>query len=119
MLKVHLKSGKTLQFDLANEQQAAAWFEQARLHSFQSEITALTIHQNGVQYSLPCPRNLDPVFLYAEVVAPQPGRKIKGGERIIAHAGDVELTVMVHSGQRAARVDVTRLGKRTYNPITQ
>ena len=118
-MKVHLRSGETLQFDLKDEQQARAWLDRARTHAFQKEITALTILQSGVQYSLPCPKNLDPVFLYAEVVAADAERKVKGGERIIAQAGEVSVAVMVHAAQRAVRVDVTRIGKRTYNPLVR
>lgn len=106
MLKVNLCDGKTLQFDLADDAQARAWGLLAEAPHFQQSITALTLSSNGVTYSLPRPRVESTVELDADVVPANPEKKIKGGQRIRCTAGPIELTIMVHSGQRAVRIDL-------------
>lgn len=117
MLKVNLSTGESLHFDLTNEESALEWNERARDTRFQQQITALTLILNGVQYSLPRPSNLTPTFLFAENIPPDPSAKIKGGERILAHAGDIGVVLTAHASQRALRVNVTRQGKQRFNPL--
>lgn len=117
MLKVNLDNGETLRFDLHDEEGAKKWMEHARSQAFQDRITALTLSLNGVQYSLPKPDGFETTFLYAEPILPN--GKIKGGERIICHSGDVGIVLMAHNGHRAARVNVTRQGKQRYNPLAR
>ena len=119
MLKVHLVTGKTLRFDLKDEEDARRWADSARDSTFQQQITGLTLTQNGVQYSLPRPRRLDPIFLFADNVAPDSAARAKGAERIICHAGETTITLTVHDQQRAARVAVTSQGVQRYNPLAR
>ena len=119
MLKVNLSNGESHHFDLREDEDARRWHDLARDSSFQRDITALTIVLNGVQYSLPRPAGFDPIFLFAELVEPEPERRIKGGERILAHAGEVGIVLMAHAEQRAVRVNVTRQGKQRYNPLAK
>ena len=117
MLKVNLSDGSTLRYDLNDPADVQAWTEKAKNHSFQSKITGLTVALNGVSYSLPRPKDFgEEVFLYGEKVEPDIDNRIKGGEAVVCHAGDIQVVLMVHSSQRAARVDVTRPGKMRYNP---
>ena len=116
MLKVQLKDGRTLRVDLSDEQQAREWLTNVGDLDFQSNITGATIHHHGVQYSVPRPDDAD-VFMFAERVAPDRERRIKGGERLICQAGDTRLTMMVHEAQKAARVNLVRTGTQRYNPF--
>ncbi len=116
MLKVHLKDGRTLRFDLSDEQQARDWIANAGDLDFQSRITGVAIHHRGVQYSVPRPDGND-VFMFAERVEPDRERRIKGGERLICQTGDMRLTMMVHEAQKAARVNLVRTGTQRYNPL--
>jgi hypothetical protein len=52
----------------------------------------------------------------AELIAAEPDRRIKGGERLVCQAGEVRAAVMVHREQRAARVTLFRIGKQRYTP---
>lgn len=118
MLKVNLNDGSTLSYDLNNPADAAEWAANARNHSFQAQITGLTIALNGVSYSLPRPKDFgEEIFLFGEAIEADPERRVKGGEAVYCHAGDTQVVLMVHAAQRAARVDVTRPGKQRYNPL--
>lgn len=118
MLKVNLNDGRTLRYDLNNPAEAADWTSLARNHSFQAQITGLSIALNGVSYSLPRPKEFGgDIFLYAERVEEDLEHRIKGGERAICNAGDTQIVLMVHANQRALRVDVTRPGKQRFNPL--
>lgn len=116
MLKVNLTDGRTLRYDLSNPKDATAWAELARNHAFQNQITGLTVACNGVSYSLPRPRDFkDTMFLFAEYVPENLEQRIKGGERLLCYAGDVQVALLAHAAQRAVRVDVTRVGKMRYS----
>jgi len=117
VLCVHLASGRTLRFDLADEGQTREWRDRAGDRSFQSEVRGLTIRHNGVQYSLPRPDGFGRVFMFAERLEPDEGQKFKGGERLVLQAGDVRLVVMAHEAQRASRVSLTKTGTVVYNPL--
>lgn len=114
-----MRDGRTLCFDLENEEQVSAWLDRVRSPEFQSTITGLTLSHNGVQYSLPRPKGFDSLFMFAENVGPDAERGVKGGERIICHAGEVSVNAVVHSQQKAVRVNVTRQGIQRYNPLTR
>lgn len=111
MLKVHVRDGRTLAVDLDDEDQAHEWLSKFNDPVFQASITGLTVIQRGVQYSLPRPEGFRQVTLSAE-----PVNAGKGGERVLLFADDVRIAMVCHHGQRAARVSLTRPGKRKFNP---
>lgn len=111
MLKVHLRTGETVEVDLDNEDQAKAWVRRFSDPSFQSQITGLTIVNRGVQYSLPRPVGFRDSALSAEPVTVG-----KGGQRVFCFVEDTRVELTVHNGQRAARIQLTKPGKRTFNP---
>ena len=82
---------------------------------FQSEVTGLTLCSDGAQLTLPRPRGFDSLFLHAEHF--KPAGRVRGGERLVCHAGEVSITATAHASQRAARIDVVRRGKQRYNPL--
>jgi len=118
LLKVHTIDGLTTRIDLDDPEQAKEWLTRLRQKAFQDCITALTIFDKGVQYSLTRPKGFNRVFFFAEVVQADPELKIKGGERITAQMDDTKIAIMVHQSQRAARVSAMKTGKSRFNPLT-
>lgn len=117
MLEVHLSTGRTLRFDLTNEKDAAEWIRWAKEGRMQAQITGLTLSKKDTRISLPRPVGFDPIFLFAEHVTPDLDRHIHGGERIVCTAGDIMMRIMAHENHRAARIDISREGRRTFNPL--
>jgi hypothetical protein len=102
VLRVHLSDGRTLTFNLFSDSDARSWkaFEErnARL------ITGLSVTHNGVTFAVPQPCGFGDVDLFAYAD--------KTAEVVTAHAGAAFVSVTVHGGQRAARVDVVRAERR-------
>lgn len=113
MLKVHLQDGKTLEVDTEDAEQAEGWMKRFNDPSFQSRITGITVVNRGVQYSLPRPHGFRQSMLSAESF--ETG---KGGQRVFCFADDIRICVSVHNGQRAARIQLTKPGRRKYVPGT-
>lgn len=111
MLKVHLKTGETVEVDLESESQAKVWTARFNDPEFQKQITGLTVVNRGVQYSLPRPFGFRESALSAEPVTLG-----KGGQRVFCFADDTRLALTVHNGQRAARIQLTKPGRRKFNP---
>lgn len=111
MLKVHTSNGLTAEVNLEDERQFRKWMDRFHDPGFQATITGLTIVQKGVQYSLPRPDGFDATVLTAEPVGAG-----KGGERIVCAMDDVRVKLMVHNGQRAARVAIARKWHRVFDP---
>jgi hypothetical protein len=89
VLKVHLSDGQTLEV----------------------KITGLTVIKRGVQYSLPRPRSFQESTLSAESF-----KAGKGGQRVFCFSDDVRLSMTVHNSLRAVRVQLSKLGRRKFNP---
>lgn len=117
MLRVHTSDGLTTRFDLEDKERAAEWLERLKDPEFHNRITGLTISHRGVLYSFPRPQGFRRMSFLAERVAPDPQRKIKGGERIWCFSDDVRVGVMVHRAQRAVRVTLTKTGHRRFDPV--
>lgn len=111
MLKVHTSDGLTAEVNLEDERQFREWMDRFHDPGFQATITGLTVVQRGVQYSLPRPDGFQDVVLTAEPVGVG-----KGGERIICTMADMKVKLMVHNGQRAARVAIGRRWRRVFDP---
>ncbi len=116
MLTVHTEDGRTARIDLEKVEQAEAWLARLKDPEFQERITGLTIVFRGVSYSLAKPRGFSRNFFLAEFVQSNGGR-VKGGERITVFSDDVQLSVMAHREQRAARISIVKTGKRRFNPL--
>lgn len=116
MLEIHTRDGLTTKVDLADPDQAREWARRMADPRYQGEITGLTVSHLGVRYSVPRPQGFEPVAFFAEQIDPDPDRKLKGGRRIICHAGQVRAVAMVHEAQRAVRIQLARYGKQRYSP---
>lgn len=111
MLKVHTNDGLTAEVDMGDPRSFKEWLRKLHDPAFQATITGLTVVQRGVQYSLPRPEGFRDATLVAE-----PVEAGKGGERLVLALDDIRVSVMVHHGQRAARVSVARRWHRVFRP---
>lgn len=71
----------------------------------------------GAQYSISRPTGVPGVFYQIEAVSPDREARIRGGEKIICFAGDIKVVLMSHIAQPAARITLSKIGKRRYNPF--
>lgn len=101
MLKVHMSNGLTHEVDLSDERQFKGWLDRFHDPDWQERIRGLTVVQKGVQYSVPRPSGFGQTTLAAE-----PLDLGKGGERIVLVTRDAKLNVVIHNGQRAARISL-------------
>lgn len=145
MLKIHTKTGDTLRLDLNDENQASSILNLLQNKNFQDEITAVSILKvcdgrqrcsvcgrpiratcdrcgiesnhlkcgTSFQLSLPKPVNHKKTFYYFEKVELENN---KGGERIICFSDEIKISLMVHSGQPAAKIGIVKLGTQKFNP---
>jgi hypothetical protein len=116
MILVHLADGRTERYDLRDDRYAAAWMERIQESSFQDSIRAISVQQNGVMYAVARPVEFDRIHFFAESLPPNESQKFKGGERVYCHADEVRVSVMVHPGQRAARLCLSKPGRQCYIP---
>jgi len=98
-----MSDGLTHEVDLNDEGQLKEWLGKFHDPEFQERIRGLTVIQKGVQYSVPRPTGFATSTLAAE-----PLEAGKGGERIVLVTEDVKLNVVIHAGQRAARVSLDK-----------
>lgn len=123
MLRIHTKDGLTTHVDLKNEEQAKEWLSRRKSHDFQTDIAGVSLVQrfNGttVQYSLPRPEDFDQIFYHAEDVPPSISTRFKGGERVVCFVDDVRVTMLVHRKQHSVRIALKKMGKHTYNPMSE
>ena len=121
MFNLHFRDGRTERLDL--EGGMPELLESLGRSDFQDSLTAVTVKmaypskkgETCAQFSITKPDGFDgrPWFRVENV---KPRGRVKGGERVIVFVGDIRLVVMVHGSQPAARISVTRIGKRVSNP---
>jgi hypothetical protein len=102
-------------YSISEPGQLAKLLTQLKKPSYQSDITAVTISLNGAQYSFVRPKGYDTVSFVAEYIGNN--GKVKGGERINCYADDSRISIMLHNGQKAARVTVVKMGRQQYSPM--
>ena len=73
----------------------------------------------GVQYTLLRPEGFDKVSFSAESLDKEDDTSMKGGERLVCFAGDVQVTIMAHAQQPSTRITLRRIGKQRYNPLVE
>jgi hypothetical protein len=123
VILLHLKDGKTITFDL--EEGASEWQAKLARPDLQSQLTAVTIKMShrskgsgdsSVQYSVVKPQGFDGATQWFQVELVKPSGRIHGGERLDLFIGDVRVSLMAHKSQPAARISITRMGRRIFNP---
>lgn len=110
MVIANTTEGSTLAFDLSVEA------EYSSLLSLISSgrVTALAIHQNGVQHALPLPKKFRrrPQFGAERIFN---GTKLPIGERIYAQAEDVRVTLTSSFKTKLVRCDLVKTGHMRYD----
>lgn len=98
MIKVNLDDGKVLSFDLGCASDYQQWLEWSSLQDFQSRITGIGILHEKKFHTFQYPKNFKKVNVYAEsVFNSKEGARRKLGERLIVHADDVKLELLVYT----------------------
>jgi len=120
MIKVNFKDGTTLEFDLTKEDDQRQWAEWSSTLDFQNRITGAGILHNKRFLTVPLPKKFRRVKFYADLVHSQKrGEKRLLGERLICHADDVKLSLMVYTYNNPpppvlSRIDLERTGKQMF-----
>ena len=127
MFKIHTKDGLTTRIDLSNPEQLRAWNEKIKEIEFQKTITGISIVQTcggklkcnhcanhktqcstGIQYSVSKPDGFSKISFIPEHLTPNASSKSKGGAKITCIVDDIELVLMVHAKQPAARITLNK-----------
>lgn len=117
MIQVHLSDGRTLKFDLSDREQRDEWVRLAKDSKFQSSVRAVTLQDQGVRYSFTRPSGFSRVWVFSEYLPPDSDKGFRGGERVTIQSDAIRSTLLVHAEQKAARIDMIRLGRQCYNPL--
>ncbi len=122
MIKINLRSGRTLSYDLNDPVGCEEWEKDFSDSKFQTQITGIGIIFNSHWYTLPLPRKFRQLSFHAELVestkkdVPRDRKFI--GERLRCYADDILISLLVYYGNRPkmCRVDIIKIGKRRFNP---
>lgn len=112
MLKVNLRDGCTLGYNLTDMAEKVEWERQQESSRFQRSITGIGIHHDQTLHALPIPRKFRRVSFGGEAIVR--GDEVVG-ERIVCQADQVRISLSVYfaSGTmpKHVRVDVAHLGQ--------
>ena len=120
MIKVNFKDGNTLAFDLGKADDRQQWLEWSSVPDFQKKITGVGILHNKRFTTVPFPKKFRKIRFYAELVSCERKGEVKLlGERIICHADDIKLSLLVYTYDDPpppihSRIDVERIGKQMF-----
>lgn len=110
-LKAHLRSGKTLTFQLPQE--FPRWQASQSQASFQSQLTGLCIVADGQTYALPPPVGFRS-FSYLAEVESRPNGEV-AAYRIGHQADDVQTTITVYAKNPIMiRMDTRKMGRQRW-----
>lgn len=121
MISLHLKDGQTIPLDL--DDGASEFLTKLSRSDFQEQLTAVTVQlkyatkagEFVTQFSIVRPKGFEdqPWFQVEKVI--EQGR-VRGGERLDLFIGEIRVSLMAHGSQPAARISITKLGRRKFNP---
>ena len=115
MIRIHTRNGLTEKLDLEDADQASSLLRRLADASFQASITAITVFNGETQHSLTRPAGFREVAFDAEhICVDEP--KAKGADRIMVVADDVQVSVVLHKKQNAARLVIRKTGRQRFNP---
>lgn len=119
MIKINKKDGKTISFDLNEENDKEKITELLGNKDFLGTITGLSSLHNTYWHALTKPKKFRSVSYHVESVKYKKGDVEKIiGEKIICQADDIQLTILVYYNQRPkmTRIELKRIGKRRFIP---
>ena len=120
MIKVNFRDGTTLAFDLNKEADRKQWLEWSSVADFQKRITGVGILHNKRFLTVPFPKRFRKIQFFAELVySEKKGEKRLLGEKLICHADEIKLTVLVYTYKDPpppvlSRIDMERIGKQMF-----
>lgn len=114
MLRVNLRDGRTLSYDLLDAASSARWQAHQSDPAFQPTVTGLAVLWEGELHTLPLPRLYKTVRWTAELIEVD-GAAI--GVQAAVQADDTRALVTVYfSGPVATRTDLQKVGKPRFMP---
>ena len=119
MIKINRKDGLTLSFDLSDEKQLEDVTRKLEDRKFVDGITGMNSLYNTFWHALMVPKNFGKVTYTVEKVKHlKDGIEKVIGERIICHADNVRLTILVYYNFRPkmARIELKKVGKQRFIP---
>ncbi len=124
MIKVNLRDGTTLAFDLQKQDDFQQWLEWSSVKDFQSRITGIGILHNKKFITLPFPKRFKKIKFYADLVYSEKrdGDKRLLGERLVCHADEIKFSVLVYTYNNPpppmlCRLDMERIGKQMFPAV--
>jgi hypothetical protein len=109
MVIANTRDGSTSAFDLTIE---AQYKSLQKLLSIK-QVTALSLHNNGSQVTLPLPKRFRELRLGADLVT---SKAACIGERIYAQTETVRVSLLLTFKSKLIRCDLIRTGRMLYNP---
>lgn len=125
MIKVNLNDGKILKFDLDKSSDRSQWIEWSSSKDFQNRITGIGILHNRKYHTLQYPKRFTEIRFFAESVFNEKNRmKRKLGERIVIHADQIKLELLVYTYEDPqppihSRTTMTFIGKQMFKDFSR
>lgn len=116
MLRVNLRNGKTLPFDLLAPAEEERWRACQEDPEFQRSVSGIALLHDGVLHSLPVPVGFSRVAFEATIKRNGVG---PAAASIACYSDDVAVRLTVYlagAGPRAVRVDMKREGRLRWAP---
>ena len=119
MIKVNCRDGRTLSFELLEEEDAKQWNDLMETREFVQGVTGISILYNTYWHTLPLPKKFRHINFHAELLkSVKEGAEKVIGERIICQADDVQISLITYYGNRPkmTRIDVRKTGRQRFVP---
>ena len=120
MIKLNFRDGSTLEFDLKNDDDVKTGLEWSSQKDFQEGITGIGILHEKKFHTLPFPKGFRMVRFMAEIVSKEKrGVKRELGERLICHADNIQLSMLVYTYKNPpppilSRIDMVKIRSKTW-----